>query len=188
MNYKVHRVGLRVSVCLLALVAGCSTYVPSRPHYYSTRGAAPAGPHTTLASWYGPGFEGRRTSSGESYDSQRLTAASRTLPLGTYARVANLDNGQSVVVRVNDRGPFVRGRGIDLSQAAANQVGLAREGVARVRVTRMDSTASEVPLEPERWSGTVHVRRSHHVHHHYRHRRWRMERNPVASWLLEMTR
>jgi len=71
-----------------------------------------------LASWYGPGFNGHSTSSGERFDAHGMTAASRVLPLGSYVRVTNLDNGQTAIVRVNDRGPYVGGRGIDLSQAA----------------------------------------------------------------------
>jgi len=142
----------------------------------------------TLASWYGPGFNGRSTSTGETFDSHRFTAASRALPLGSYARVTNLDNGQSVVVRVNDRGPYVRGRGIDLSQAAAERLGFRREGVARVQVTRLDATASAIPEEPQRWTGTVRVHRRYHWRRSHRGRSWRVVRNPLTSWLLELTR
>jgi rare lipoprotein A len=138
----------------------------------------------TLASWYGLGFNGRNTSTGETFDSHRLTAASRALPLGSYARVTNLDNGQTVVVRVNDRGPYVRGRGIDLSQGAAARLGFRREGVARVRVTRLDATASAIPAEPERWTGTVRVRRRYHWHGRRHGHSWRLVRNPLTSWLL----
>ena len=83
--------------------------------------AAPsaAGVQVGVASWYGPGFHGRRTANGEIYDQYELTAAHRTLPLGTRAMVTNLDNGRSVEVRINDRGPFVDGRVIDLSYGAA---------------------------------------------------------------------
>jgi rare lipoprotein A len=97
--------------------------------------AAPAGgqaPETGIASWYGPGFHGKRTSSGEAYDEEKLTAAHRTLPFGTYLRVRSLDNGSSVVVRVNDRGPFAEGRVIDLSEAAARILGMIPTGTARV--------------------------------------------------------
>ncbi len=89
---------------------------------------------TGVASWYGPGFHGQRTASGEIYNMYKLTAAHRTLPLGTYVKVINLENGKDVVVRVNDRGPFVRGRIIDLSYAAAKQIGMLRKGTARVRL------------------------------------------------------
>ncbi len=87
-----------------------------------------------IASWYGPGFHGRRTASGEIYNMYAYTAAHRTLPLGTYVRVINLENGKSVVVRINDRGPFKKGRIIDLSYAAAKKIGMLEKGTARVRL------------------------------------------------------
>ena len=90
-----------------------------------------------LASWYGgnDGFEGKPTASGEIYDSSQMTAAHRDLPLGTVVDVTNLDNGKRVQVRINDRGPFVHGRVIDLSREAADQLGLLGPGVGPVRVT-----------------------------------------------------
>jgi len=88
--------------------------------------------HTGLASWYGPGFHGNRTASGEVFNQNELTAAHRSLPFGTRVRVTNLNNGQSVTVRINDRGPFVRGRIIDLSRHAARVLGIS--GVAPVRL------------------------------------------------------
>ena len=89
-----------------------------------------------LASWYGRPFHGRRTSNGERYDMYRLTAAHKTMPLPSYARVRNLDNGREIVVRVNDRGPFVyQGRIIDLSYAAARKLGFS--GLARVEIERI---------------------------------------------------
>ncbi|TVQ09976.1 MAG: septal ring lytic transglycosylase RlpA family protein [Leptolyngbya sp. DLM2.Bin27] len=87
-----------------------------------------------MASWYGPGFHGRRSASGEVFNQNALTAAHRTLPFGTHVRVTNLANGQSVVVRINDRGPFSQGRVIDLSAAAAAQIGLRARGVGRVQI------------------------------------------------------
>jgi rare lipoprotein A (peptidoglycan hydrolase) len=95
--------------------------------------AAPAAQEGT-ASWYGPGFHGKRTASGEVYDKEGLTAAHKTLPFGTYLRVSSLDNGSSVVVRVNDRGPYAKGRIIDLSEAAARMLGMIPSGTARVRL------------------------------------------------------
>jgi rare lipoprotein A len=86
------------------------------------------------ASWYGPGFHGNRSASGEVYNQNALTAAHRSLPFGTQVRVTNLNNGVSVVVRINDRGPFVRGRIIDLSAAAARVLGMMGSGVAPVSV------------------------------------------------------
>ncbi len=87
-----------------------------------------------LASWYGGKFHGRRTASGEIFDTGQLTAAHRSLPFGTRVQVTNLENGRSVVVRINDRGPFVEGRVIDLSRAAAARIGITGKGVASVRL------------------------------------------------------
>lgn len=86
------------------------------------------------ASWYGPGFHGRTTANGERYDQYGLTAAHRNLPFGTKLRVTNMNNGRSVVVRVNDRGPYVGGRVVDLSAGAANVIGMTGSGVAPVKV------------------------------------------------------
>lgn len=86
------------------------------------------------ASWYGEEFQGRRTSSGEPYDMYGMTAAHRTLPLPSYVEITNLDNGNRVVVRVNDRGPFHGGRLIDVSYAAAHRLGMLGHGTARVRI------------------------------------------------------
>lgn len=93
---------------------------------------------TGIASWYGPKFHGRKTSSGERYDMHRITAAHKTLPLPTYALVSNLENGRHLIVRINDRGPFVGDRIIDLSYAAAKQLGIDKQGLARVQVTSID--------------------------------------------------
>jgi rare lipoprotein A len=90
---------------------------------------------TGIASWYGPEFHGRRTSGGEVYDMNGLSAAHRTLPLHTEVLVENLDNGKALVVRVNDRGPFVEGRILDLSRGAAERLGVVGPGTARVRLT-----------------------------------------------------
>lgn len=87
------------------------------------------------ASWYGPGFHGRRTANGEIYNQNAFTAAHKTLRFGTRVRVTNLNNGRSVVVRINDRGPYARGRIIDVSAAAANSLRMVSSGVAPVRVT-----------------------------------------------------
>jgi rare lipoprotein A len=90
---------------------------------------------TGIASWYGPGFAGGRTANGERFDPNSLTAAHRTLPMPVNVRVTNLDNGKSVVLRVNDRGPFARGRIIDVSARAAQLLGFYGQGTAKVRVT-----------------------------------------------------
>ena len=88
-----------------------------------------------VASWYGPGFHGRTTANGERFNTHALTAAHRTLPFGTKVRVTNNSNGRSVVVRINDRGPYVGGRVIDLSNASARAIGLS--GLAKVSLARL---------------------------------------------------
>ena len=85
-----------------------------------------------VASYYGPGFHGRRTANGETFNMHAMTAAHRTLPFGTLIKVTNLSNGKSTIVRVNDRGPYVGNRVIDLSVAAAKQIGSTHSGVAQV--------------------------------------------------------
>ena len=103
----------------------------------------PAAPATTslgmgVASYYGRRFHGRLTANGERFDMNAMTAAHRSLPFGTRVRVTNPRNGRSVVVRINDRGPFVRGRTIDLSRAAATRIGMISSGHARVELERLD--------------------------------------------------
>jgi rare lipoprotein A len=88
-----------------------------------------------IASWYGPGFQGRRTANGERFDTNQLTAAHKTLPFGSRVRVTSLINGKQIVVRINDRGPFIPGRIIDLSRAAAQAIGLS--GVKQVKIERL---------------------------------------------------
>lgn len=87
-----------------------------------------------IASWYGDDFDGWATANGERYDMHLLTAAHRTLPLGTMARITNVVNGTSVVIRINDRGPYVNGRILDLSYAAAKQLGMLQEGVSAIQL------------------------------------------------------
>lgn len=87
-----------------------------------------------VASWYGTKFHKKRTSSGEPYDMYAMTAAHKTLPLPTYIRVTNLENGRELIVRVNDRGPFHSDRILDLSYAAAQKLGMTKQGIARVRI------------------------------------------------------
>jgi rare lipoprotein A len=94
-----------------------------------------------IASWYGEPFHGRRSSSGEQYDMYKMTAAHKTLPLPTYLRVTNKSNGYTVVVRVNDRGPFVDGRIIDLSYTAALKLEIVEKGTALVEVVALDPPA-----------------------------------------------
>jgi rare lipoprotein A len=96
-----------------------------------------------LASWYGGKFQGRQTASGEIFDTNAFTAAHKTLPFGTIVKVTNLENEKSTVVRINDRGPFIPGRIIDLSRAAAVVIELAGRGVARVRIEVLPSDSAE---------------------------------------------
>lgn len=92
-----------------------------------------------MASYYGDELAGNRTASGERFDPDQLTAAHRTLPFGSMVRVTNTSNGDSVVVRINDRGPFSRGRVIDISHAAARQIGMHRSGTARVKLALLNT-------------------------------------------------
>lgn len=104
----------------------------------------PVSSEVGLASWYGPPYAGRKGADGTVYDQNAMTAAHLTLPLGTVVRVTNLTTNQSAIVRITDRGPFVRGRIIDLSLAAAKAIGVYRAGVARVRVEAFASANPEV--------------------------------------------
>ena len=88
-----------------------------------------------IASWYGPNFHAKKTSNGEVYDMYAMTAAHKTLPMNTMVKVDNLENGKSIIVRINDRGPFVTGRIIDLSNKAAHKVDMVKRGTARVKIT-----------------------------------------------------
>ncbi|HZI64768.1 MAG TPA: septal ring lytic transglycosylase RlpA family protein, partial [Thermoanaerobaculia bacterium] len=121
------------------MVLGCAVYSPRRPP-----------PGTTLigiASWYGPRFHGRRTANGEVYDMHRLTAAHKTLPFDTLLEVRNLENGRAVLVRVNDRGPHVKRRIVDVSYAAAQELGMLGSGITRVelRILRYDAVTADSP-------------------------------------------
>lgn len=113
--------------CLLVLACGVKR-APDQP------ADSPGKAETGVASWYGGKFHGRRTASGEVYDMHELTAAHRTLPFGTVVRVTHVENRRSVEVRITDRGPFIKGRIIDLSYAAAKRLDMIREGVARVKL------------------------------------------------------
>jgi rare lipoprotein A len=131
---------------LLPLTAACARTVAVAPD----RPVAPGGVETGYASWYGHPYHGRRTASGEVYDMHQLTAAHRTIPLGTWLVVTRTDTGQSVEVRVNDRGPFVDGRIVDLSYAAARVLGADRAGVVPVALR-----IGELAREPSARSGAL---------------------------------
>ena len=127
---------LGCAVVLAALGAACAqraTPVPPAP--VATVPQCAPFVQQGVASWYGQAHHGRRTASGVRFDMNALTAAHRTLPLGTELEVENLDNGKKLEVTVNDRGPYVRGRILDLSRAAAQRLGFAHHGTARVRLT-----------------------------------------------------
>ncbi len=113
------------------LVSGCRTLGPPLPPI-----PAPDGAWTEegIASWYGRPFHGRRTASGEVYDMEAMTAAHPSLPFGTVVQVHNLENGLWTTVRINDRGPFVDGRIVDLSRRAAREIDMVGSGIARVRL------------------------------------------------------
>jgi rare lipoprotein A len=125
------------SLLMLALLAGCSTRSdPPSPEPPAQEKAAHK--HTKrvsgLASYYADKYHGRTTASGERFDQNAMTAAHRTLPFGTKVKVTNVENGKSVLVRINDRGPFVKGRIIDLSRSAFARIGSTRAGVMPVEI------------------------------------------------------
>ncbi|MGF1630874.1 MAG: septal ring lytic transglycosylase RlpA family protein [Kiloniellaceae bacterium] len=99
-----------------------------------------------IASWYGPGFHGRQTANGEIYDQEAMTAAHRTLPMPSLVQVTNLENGRSIRVRVNDRGPYAHGRIIDLSKRAADLLGFVNQGTAKVRVQVLEMESRELAM------------------------------------------
>ena len=111
-------------------------YSPADDRNYDVRG---------IASWYGPGFHALSTANGERYDQNGLTAAHKTLPMPSWVEVENLDNGRRLVVRINDRGPFVAGRIIDLSRRSAQLLGVDTAGLARVQVRRVFPDAPQLP-------------------------------------------
>jgi rare lipoprotein A len=158
-----HLTALFVLAALLALT-GCGTVNPYPQHVYSTppsksgQYAPKTKPYTVLgrtyyplqsaagydeiglASWYGSDFHGKKTANGQTYNMYGVSAAHKTLPLGSRVRVTNLENNRSVVLTINDRGPFVNERILDLSYGAARKLGTVQTGVAKVRVTSLDTT------------------------------------------------
>ncbi|MFL5343557.1 MAG: septal ring lytic transglycosylase RlpA family protein [Hyalangium sp.] len=152
----------------LGLLAGCTTRAarplpaarPEPPTVGRARPEAPEkGPRAYLgeglASYYGPGLNGRRTASGERFDQNALTAAHRTVPFGSCLRVVNMENGKSVEVRVNDRGPFKAERIIDVSLAAARKLDMLEKGLARVRLYRCqdEGPVTSFSMPPEALPG-----------------------------------
>lgn len=119
---------IAVSILSIILLSSCSVKKKSESH--SKEKVYQKGE----ASWYGPGFNGKKTASGETFNMYKLTAAHKKLPFGTKVKVTNLKNGKSVIVRINDRGPFVKGRIIDLSKKAAQQIDLIQAGHTPVKI------------------------------------------------------
>jgi rare lipoprotein A len=135
---------------LQALIVGTSLLVACAPGTQSQSSLAqglttPEG----MASWYGAEFAGRPTSNGEIYDPSQLTAAHRTLPFGTFVRVTNMKNGLNIVVRINDRGPFAKGRIIDVSRAAAEVLAMIGPGTAQVRLELVSNEPAPTAASPE---------------------------------------
>ncbi len=104
-------------------------------------------PQTGVASWYGPRFHGRPTANGEIFNANTLTAAHRSLPFGTLVRVTHLENGRSVIVRINDRGPYYDRRVIDLSRRSAALLDMEEQGIARVRIDVLDYPSRKAPIQ-----------------------------------------
>jgi rare lipoprotein A len=142
-------------VALLFFVNGCATSEPPpqqpadypKPYkvfgkWYQPLPDSKGFHQRGIASWYGKAFHGKKTSNGETYDMYAMTAAHKTLPLGTYVRVHNLENNRELEVRINDRGPFVRGRIIDLSFTAAKELGLVGPGTAKVEIVALGTPAA----------------------------------------------
>ena len=122
-------VGVALAVCIV--LSGCG----GKKRIHPPTAARPRSTETGVASWYGHPYHGRRAANGEIYDMEKMTAAHRTLPFGTWVRVTNLENNQTVDVRIIDRGPFARGRILDLSHAAAVSIAMIGPGTAKVKIT-----------------------------------------------------
>ncbi len=146
---------LRLSVVLAIAVlsASCAGNVaPSKPNaaaLVNTPSLSPARGQiyreAGVSSWYGKDFHGRKTANGETYDMYGISAAHRTLPLGTYIRVTNLENYKSIKVKVNDRGPFVKNRVLDLSYGAAGELGFVAQGTAKIRLETLEEIRDSAP-------------------------------------------
>ena len=135
------------------VVFGKRYHVLDDAHGYDERG---------IASWYGPKFHGKLTSSGMTYDMYAMTAASKVLPLCTWVKVSNLESGKSAIVQVNDRGPFVRNRIIDLSFAAAKALGVVHNGTALVEVQAIANPSIQPPKDIAKVSQSYPVKKLHH--------------------------
>lgn len=154
--------------------------------------AKPLLTETGLASWYGPPYHNRRGSNGEVYNMHAMTAAHRTFPLGSIVRVTNLKTGNTALVRITDRGPFISGRILDLSLAAARKLDVWRPGVAEVRVELMESTAP--PGSPGRWAvqiggfpdEKVATRLANHLGRRYQTAKVLRFKSPAGDWWIRV--
>src|SRR5208282_4000597 len=142
-NYGASR-RIALTVAMSVLFAACSTYRPAQlppPPPAPAPQPTPTPQVVGMASWYGPGFQGHKDAAGGVYDQEDLTAASIAFPLGSRVMVTNLDNDRSVEVKITDRGPFKKGRKIDLSHKAARMIGMLDQGTARVRIALISKPA-----------------------------------------------
>jgi rare lipoprotein A len=143
---------LAAFLIMLTLIEGCATLSSRVASVPAPKVVSPPSVKQTTvgeASWYGRDFNGKTTASGHTFDETKMTAAHRTLPLGSKAKVTNLDNGKSVEVEINDRGPYAKGRILDLSHAAAKALGIGDHGTARVSVEPLESSvAAEAYKKP----------------------------------------
>ncbi len=126
-------------LAIAIVLSACAPVMTVSPLPLATKAQELAAVEEGMASWYGPNFAGRRTANGETFDPSQLTAAHRTLPFGTLVKVTNLNNSHSVIVRINDRGPFKDNRVIDLSRAAAESIRMIGSGIAPVRVEILEA-------------------------------------------------
>ena len=137
---------LAIAAPMSLMLVSCATSVPVSKPVAPNPPAPSQSSLTGVASWYGPGFDGHRTASGEVYNQEELTAASTVIPLGSQVMVTNLDNGRAVQVRINDHGPYVKGRKIDLSHKAARTLGIVKPGTAHVRIDVLRQPEDTRPL------------------------------------------
>ena len=155
--------GIRYLMLLIALLfftAACQVARPVSSSGSSTGGQEQKGKflESGVASWYGPGFQGKKTANGETFNTRALTAAHRTLPFGSRVLVRNVGNGKEVIVRINDRGPYAKNRIIDLSKAAADNISMVQAGTASVKLYLLDRDPNELDVENLKQPGyTVQV-------------------------------
>ena len=134
---------LRIALIGALALSGCTSGNSVEPDKGSAVSTKPSHKEVGEASWYGPGFQGNDTANGETFDQNKMTAAHPSLPMGTKADVTNLENGKKVEVRINDRGPYVGDRAIDLSRAAARELGMEKDGTTQVEIETKPQTDSD---------------------------------------------